>query len=184
MKGASLFFVDALVKDPKTGWLVTSPSFSPEQGALCYGPTMDNQLIRSLLDNTTRAAQILNTDSDVAQLQKPATNFAEPNRKQHGQLHECFDDLDAPNHNPRHRWALWALYPGYGHSARRIRNSGTPRSFSRNGAATAAPAGVLPGAFRSGRGSATANTLYGQLTGLLQSAHCRTVPDSRRPVPD
>ena len=25
MKGASQFFMDSLVKDPKTGWLVTSP---------------------------------------------------------------------------------------------------------------------------------------------------------------
>ena len=30
MKGASQFFMDYLIKDPKTGFLVTSPSFSPE----------------------------------------------------------------------------------------------------------------------------------------------------------
>ena len=41
MKGAALFFVDALVKDPKTGYLITGPSNSPEQGGLVMGPTMD-----------------------------------------------------------------------------------------------------------------------------------------------
>ena len=45
-----------LVKDAKTGWLVTSPSYSPEQGTLTVGPTMDNQLIRALLDHTIAAA--------------------------------------------------------------------------------------------------------------------------------
>src|SRR5207248_672344 len=34
MKGASLFFLDSLVPDPTTGWLVTNASYSPEQGAL------------------------------------------------------------------------------------------------------------------------------------------------------
>ncbi|MGH7951726.1 MAG: glycoside hydrolase family 95 protein, partial [Limisphaerales bacterium] len=62
LKKASLFFVDDLVKDPKTGWLVTSPSYSPEQGELCYGPTMDNQLIRALMNSTIAAADILKTD--------------------------------------------------------------------------------------------------------------------------
>jgi alpha-L-fucosidase 2 len=66
MKSASQFFVDYLVKDPKTGWLVTSPSFSPEQGGLCYGPTMDNQLVRALLNETIAAAGILETDKEFS----------------------------------------------------------------------------------------------------------------------
>ena len=49
MKQSSLFFVDYLIKDPKTGWLVSNPSFSPEQGDLCAGPAMDCQLIRALV---------------------------------------------------------------------------------------------------------------------------------------
>ena len=48
MKGAALFFVDCLVKDPKTGCLITGPSNSPEQGGLVMGPTMDRQIVRSL----------------------------------------------------------------------------------------------------------------------------------------
>src|SRR5436309_2690712 len=48
MNEACLFFVDTLVKDPRTGFLVTNPSFSPEQGTTCAGPAMDMQLIRAL----------------------------------------------------------------------------------------------------------------------------------------
>jgi alpha-L-fucosidase 2 len=113
MKGASLFFMDDLVKDPKTGWLVTSPSFSPEQGSLCYGPTMDNQLIRALMDNTILAAGILNTDKDfVAQLTKIRDQLPPNQIGKHGQLQEWLEDVDAPNNNHRHMSPLWALYPG------------------------------------------------------------------------
>ena len=113
MKGASLFFVDDLIKDPKTGWLVTSPSFSPEQGTLCYGPTMDNQLIRALLDNTIMAAQILNTDKDlVPQLQKTRDQLPPNQIGKYGQLQEWLDDVDKPDNNHRHMSPLWALYPG------------------------------------------------------------------------
>jgi alpha-L-fucosidase 2 len=113
MKGASLFFMDDLVKDPKTGWLVTSPSFSPEQGSLCYGPTMDNQLIRALMDNTIMAAQILNTDKDfVAQLTKIRDQLPPNQIGKYGQLQEWLEDVDTPNNNHRHMSPLWALYPG------------------------------------------------------------------------
>lgn len=113
MKGAALFFVDDLVKDPKTGWLVTSPSFSPEQGTLCYGPTMDNQLIRALMDNTIAAANILKTDKAfVAKLEKKRNQLPPNQVGKYGQLQEWLDDVDKPDNNHRHMSPLWALYPG------------------------------------------------------------------------
>ncbi|HZI33978.1 MAG TPA: glycoside hydrolase family 95 protein, partial [Candidatus Binatia bacterium] len=115
MKKAALFFVDDLIKDPKTGWLVTSPSFSPEQGGLCYGPTMDNQLIRALMDNTIAAAGILHTDKTFAAELAKTRDQLPPNQVgQHGQLQEWLDDVDVPNNNHRHMSPLWALYPGAG----------------------------------------------------------------------
>ncbi len=57
MKGASQFFVDYLVKDPLTGYLISGPSNSPEQGGLVMGPTMDHEIIRSLFANTAAAAR-------------------------------------------------------------------------------------------------------------------------------
>jgi alpha-L-fucosidase 2 len=70
-ESASLFFVDFLIKDPKTGYLVTSPSHSPEQTPpnrplFSPGPTMDNQLIRALFTYTIEAAEILGTDQKFA----------------------------------------------------------------------------------------------------------------------
>jgi len=113
MKGASLFFVDSLVHDPKTGWLVTSPSFSPEQGTLTMGPTMDIQLIRSLWQTTRDAARILGTDAELAdQLEKLLPQLPPNQIGQHGQLQEWLDDVDKPNNNHRHMSPLWALYPG------------------------------------------------------------------------
>ena len=39
-----------LVIDPKTGYLVTAASCSPEQGGVQPGPAMDTQLVRNLYD--------------------------------------------------------------------------------------------------------------------------------------
>jgi alpha-L-fucosidase 2 len=44
MKEAALFFVDFLVKDPKTGWLISTPSNSPEQGGPVAGRTYEVRL--------------------------------------------------------------------------------------------------------------------------------------------
>jgi len=113
MKQASQFFVGFLVKDPKTGWLVTAPSFSPEQGDLCYGPTMDNQLIRALMDDTIAAAKILGTDKKFATELSKLRDQLPPNQVgKYGQLQEWIDDIDKPNNNHRHLSPLWALYPG------------------------------------------------------------------------
>jgi alpha-L-fucosidase 2 len=113
MKPASQFFMDYLVKDPKTGWLVTSPSFSPEQGTLCYGPTMDNQLIRALMNSTIEAAGILGTDKKFAAELAAVRDKLPPNQiGKHGQLQEWLDDVDKPDNNHRHLSPLFALYPG------------------------------------------------------------------------
>jgi alpha-L-fucosidase 2 len=113
MKSASLFFVDYLVPDPKTRWLVTTPSFSPEQGDLCYGPTMDNQLIRALMNTTIEAAAILNTDKKFATELAAVRDRLPPNQiGKYGQLQEWLDDVDKPDNNHRHMSPLFALYPG------------------------------------------------------------------------
>ncbi|MGC4070914.1 MAG: glycoside hydrolase family 95 protein [Nibricoccus sp.] len=113
MKEAAQFFADFLVKDPKTGWLVSTPSFSPEQGTLTSGPTMDQQLIRALFRSVIEAAAILNNDAEFAE--KIAVLYAQlaPNQiGKHGQLQEWLDDVDVPDNNHRHMSPLWALYPG------------------------------------------------------------------------
>jgi alpha-L-fucosidase 2 len=113
MKGASLFFIESLVKDPTTGYLVTCPSFSPEQGTLCAGPAMDMQLIRALFDSTIQASKILDIDQDfAARLVSIRTQLAPDKIGKYGQLQEWQDDVDKPNNNHRHMSPLWGLYPG------------------------------------------------------------------------
>jgi alpha-L-fucosidase 2 len=115
MKGASEFFVDTLIVDPRTPekWLISGPSNSPEQGGLVLGPTMDHQIIRELFANTSEAARILETDSDFAdQLDNMRERIA-PNRiGKYGQLQEWLEDVDDPQNQHRHVSHLWTVFPG------------------------------------------------------------------------
>jgi alpha-L-fucosidase 2 len=113
MKEAALFFVDALVRDPKTGWLVSGPSNSPENGGLVMGPTMDHQIIRALFQWTAEAARILGVDSELAaQLDRMRAEVA-PNRiGRLGQLQEWLEDKDDPENKHRHVSHLWGVFPG------------------------------------------------------------------------
>ncbi|MDO5977491.1 glycoside hydrolase family 95 protein [Flavivirga spongiicola] len=72
MKEAALFLSDFLVKNPKTGLLVTGPSMSPEnifiapngdRASVTMGPAMDLQIVRHLFKSCIEASKVLNTDS-------------------------------------------------------------------------------------------------------------------------
>src|SRR5262249_42102151 len=113
MKEAALFFADFLVKDPKTGRLVSGPSNSPEQGGLVMGPTMDHQIIRDLLANTVTAAGILGVDKQLAVSLGMLGKDIAPNKiGKHGQLQEWLDDIDDPKNQHRHCSHLWGVFPG------------------------------------------------------------------------
>jgi alpha-L-fucosidase 2 len=119
MKQAALFFADFLIPDPETGYLVTNPSHSPEQAprerpTLTYGPTMDNQLIRSLFGYVIEAAEILEVDQDLVQQLDGLRRQLPPNQVgSHGQLQEWLKDWDQPGNRHRHMSPLWGLYPGW-----------------------------------------------------------------------
>ena len=113
MRGAAEFFTQFLIKDPKTGYLISSPSNSPENGGLVAGPTMDHQIIRALFRSCIKASEILNTDQEFAQKLKEMLPQIAPNKiGQHGQLQEWMEDLDDPTNKHRHVSHLWAVYPG------------------------------------------------------------------------
>jgi alpha-L-fucosidase 2 len=113
MKGAAEFFADVLVKDPKTGWLISAPSNSPENGGLVAGPTMDHQIIRSLFANTVAAAKVLGVDADFAAKLADLRGRIAPNQVgKHGQLQEWLEDKDDPKNDHRHVSHLWGLHPG------------------------------------------------------------------------
>lgn len=113
MKGAAEFFVDFLVEDPKTGYLISTPSNSPEIGGLVAGPTMDHQIIRALYNQVIEAARILNIDDefiDVLQIQKE--KIAPNTIGQFGQLQEWIEDKDDTTSTHRHVSHLWGVHPG------------------------------------------------------------------------
>lgn len=133
LKSASEFYLDFLTTDPKTGYLVASPSNSPENtpGLINYtdtmpdgkekkqrcaifsGITMDNQMIFDLLENTAAAAAVLDIDSIFArQLAVTARLLPPPMIGQHGQLQEWLEDWDRKTSGHRHISHLWGLYPG------------------------------------------------------------------------
>jgi alpha-L-fucosidase 2 len=113
MKEAALFFNAFLVNDPVTGFLISTPSNSPEQGGLVAGPTMDHQIIRDLFKNVVAASELLNVDADLRATLKMKYKKIAPNKiGRHGQLQEWMEDKDDPKNKHRHVSHLWGLYPG------------------------------------------------------------------------
>lgn len=113
MKQAALFFNDFLVEDPKTGWLISTPSNSPENGGLVAGPTMDHQLIRSLFKNCIAAADMLHGDDAFKNSLMEKVQRIAPNQiGKFGQLQEWLEDKDDTTNKHRHVSHLWGVYPG------------------------------------------------------------------------
>lgn len=122
LKSASEFFVDFLVKDPNTGYMVVTPSNSPENSPAIWkgkanlfaGITMDNQLVFDLFSNTNTAAQILNKDPQFCDTILSLKKQLPPMQVgQYGQLQEWFEDWDNPKDHHRHISHLWGFFPGY-----------------------------------------------------------------------
>jgi alpha-L-fucosidase 2 len=121
MKEAALFFTDFLVESPE-GFLVTAPSVSPENryrlpngeaGTLCYGPSMDTQIITELLDACVEAAGVLGTDGDLREeWQSIRSRLPAMKIGQHGQLQEWLVDYEEMDPGHRHISHLFALHPG------------------------------------------------------------------------
>ena len=114
MRGAAEFFTRFLVRDPRTGKLISTPSNSPENGGLVAGPAMDHQIIRALFRACIDASTLLGTDTAFADtLRKMLPEIAPDQIGQHGQLQEWQEDKDDPNDKHRHVSHLWAVHPGH-----------------------------------------------------------------------
>ena len=122
MKESALFYLDYLVQEPEHGWLVTSPSSSPENSfktkngqtaAVCMGPSMDQQIIFNLFSQVIAAAKILEVDTAfVAKLIDARARLAPPQIGKHGQLQEWLEDFEEFEPGHRHISHLFGLYPG------------------------------------------------------------------------
>jgi len=113
LKGAARFYADYLVADPKSGWLVSCPSNSPENGGLVSGPTMDHEIIKSLFKICIESSSILNLDKSFADSLKLILPKIAPYRiGKFGQLQEWVADVDDPANTHRHVSHLWGVHPG------------------------------------------------------------------------
>ena len=122
MQGASLFFVDMLVEDPRSKYLVTAPTTSPENGYklpngnvayICAGSTMDNQIVRELFTNTMEAAQILGIDSAFsATLATKKARLMPTTIAKDGRIMEWLEPFEEVEPHHRHVSHLYGLYPG------------------------------------------------------------------------
>ena len=97
LKGNAQFILDFLAKDPKSGYLMTGPSISPENWFRTAGgeemvasmmPACDRELAYEILSNCVQASEILNTA-----------------------IREWFEDFEEAHPNHRHTSHLLALYP-------------------------------------------------------------------------
>lgn len=120
MKGASEFCLSFLTEDPDNGWLVISPTISPEHGPkgrpksvnIEAGTTMDNQLVFDILTKTKSAAKLLNIDSKLIQkIEETLAKLPPMKIGQYNQIQEWIDDLDDPEDKHRHVSHLYGLYP-------------------------------------------------------------------------
>ncbi|MBK8187111.1 MAG: glycoside hydrolase family 95 protein [Cellvibrio sp.] len=118
LKSACAFYEDFLVKDSKTGWLIVTPSMSPENAPkasgtkIAAGVTMDNQLVFDLFSNGIKAAEILKTDKKLIPVWKNILQHLPPMQiGQYHQLQEWMQDWDDPHDNHRHISHLYGLYP-------------------------------------------------------------------------
>jgi len=113
MKKSAQFFEDFLVKDPKTDWLISTPSNSPENGGLVAGPTMDHQIIRTLFNNCIAATENLGVDDAFRKSLQAKVKQIAPNQiGKYGQLQEWLTDKDDTTNKHRHVSHLWGVYPG------------------------------------------------------------------------
>jgi len=123
LKGAALFYKDALVEEPSHKWLVTAPSVSPENSFylpngktanVCMGPTIDNQIVRDLFAHVIEAIDVLGEDRTFKkELEDKIKRLPPAGRIGHdGRIMEWLEDYKETDLQHRHISHLWGLYPG------------------------------------------------------------------------
>ena len=121
MKEAALFFVDMLVEDPRSKYLVTVPTTSPENSYkmpngkkvnVCAGSTMDNQILRELFTNTIEAASILGVDKTFSDTLTEMRGRLMPTTiGEDGRIMEWLEPYEEAEPTHRHVSHLYGLYP-------------------------------------------------------------------------
>ncbi len=134
MKGCAQFFLGFLVKDPVRGWLVTNPSTSPDNppgspqnvrffdemngtyyrgSQICYGSTIDTQILLDLFQEVAEASEILADDPQFRrEVLKTRSKLGPMQVGKDAALQEWIDDWPQMEERHRHLAHLYGLYPG------------------------------------------------------------------------
>jgi alpha-L-fucosidase 2 len=122
LKGAARFILGMLAEN-KNGYLETMFGTSPENKfidpgtgaavAVCAGPAMDLALTNELLNNTLKAARILETDAEFqAELGRIIPRLQPFRVNAGGRLMEWNEDFEERDPHHRHLSHLYGIYPG------------------------------------------------------------------------
>jgi len=122
LKGSAQFYSSAIIKDPESGWLVTSPSVSPENtfylangktASISMGPTIDNQIVRELFGNIIAASKTLELDTEFRKKLQEQLKSVPPAGvvSKDGRIQEWIKDYKETELQHRHISHLYGLYP-------------------------------------------------------------------------
>lgn len=120
LKGSARFLADNLFLDPKTGYMVTGPSHSPENAFVIDGkvysvdlmPTCDIAIIRALFLACIEGAKILQVDEEFISELRSLLDLIPPYQiDEDGCLQEWLESRQEHDSNHRHTSHLLSLYP-------------------------------------------------------------------------
>lgn len=120
MREVSLFYLDWLVEDPATGLLVSGPTTSPENSyrfegsvlSLSMGPTMDQQIIRELFENTLEAHMLVGVeDALTTRIAEALDKLAPTTIASNGRIMEWQHPFEEAEPGHRHMSHLYGLHP-------------------------------------------------------------------------
>ncbi|MES2809574.1 MAG: glycoside hydrolase family 95 protein [Bacteroidota bacterium] len=134
LKGSAQFYNSILIKDPKSGYMVTLPSSSPENSfmmpdgsgrhaSICIGAAIDNQIMHELFSNVIIAAETLGIDAGFRNQLKKRLKEIPPAGiiSKDGRIQEWLEDYKETEPTHRHISHLYGIYP-----ASEITANGTP----------------------------------------------------------
>jgi alpha-L-fucosidase 2 len=120
LQGAAEFIYNLLLPDPKTGELLVSPSYSPENAFLLNGKshtisagaTIDTLIAKCLFEAVCKAHDILCIDDPLPErLRAAAEKLPAFHVGKYGQLMEWHEDYEEAHPDHRHTSHILSLYP-------------------------------------------------------------------------
>ncbi|MBN1419282.1 MAG: glycoside hydrolase N-terminal domain-containing protein [Planctomycetes bacterium] len=123
IRDAARYFLDAMIEEPRHGWLVDAPATNfesyfrkpnGETAAVCMGPTADIQIIRELFRNAIEASRVLDVDPAFrAEAERALARLAPMQvSPRTGHLQEWIEDWDHASPRNHQMLSLWGLICG------------------------------------------------------------------------